>query len=132
MGKIYSSSCRRNEVLPHTLSFIVRVNIKDEKETHICTKNKSLQKVMDKWTLQSNFVCVCVCVCCVCVWLLPPFRESSHYVIALSKSVNLHRMPTILVWLKLWPSFKTRLKKCFWWCISTAVVLCRDNGSDLD
>ena len=70
IGKIYSSSCRRNEVLPNTVSFIVRVNIKDETEKHISTKNTSLQKVMEKWTLQSNlvFLCVCVRVCvCVCV-----------------------------------------------------------------
>ena len=30
---------------------IVKVNIKYEAEKHICTKNKSLKKLMDKWTL---------------------------------------------------------------------------------
>ena len=51
IGKIYLWSCRRNEVLPTINSFIVRVNGKYEKEKYICTKNKSLQKLMDKWTL---------------------------------------------------------------------------------
>ena len=30
---------------------MVRVNGKYEIEKYICTKNKSLQKLMDKWTL---------------------------------------------------------------------------------
>ena len=51
IGKIYLWSCRRNEVLPTINSFIVRVNSKYEIEKYICTKNKSLQKLMDKWTL---------------------------------------------------------------------------------
>ena len=44
-------SCRRNEVLPIINSFIVRVSGKYEIEKYICDKNKSLQKLADKWTL---------------------------------------------------------------------------------
>ena len=51
IGKIYLWSCKRNEVLPTIDSFIVRVNSKCEIGKYICTKNKSLQKLMDKWTL---------------------------------------------------------------------------------
>ena len=51
IGKIYLWSCIRNEVLPTINSFIVRVNSKYEIEKYICTKNKSLQKLIDKWTL---------------------------------------------------------------------------------
>ena len=51
IGKIYLWSCRRNELLPTINSFIVKVNGKFEIENYICTKNKSLQKLMDKWTL---------------------------------------------------------------------------------
>ena len=50
LGKTYLWSCRRTEVLPTIESFIVRVNSKYEIEKYICTKNKSLQKLMDKWT----------------------------------------------------------------------------------
>ena len=52
IGKIYYF--RRTEVLPHIDSFIVKVNIKYETEKYICTKNKSLKKLMDKWNLQFN------------------------------------------------------------------------------
>ena len=51
IGKIYLWSCRRNEVLPTINSFIVRVSGKYEIEKYICDKNKSLQKLADKWTL---------------------------------------------------------------------------------
>ena len=51
IGKIYLWSCRRNEVLPTINSFIVRIKGKYEVEKYIWTKNKSLQKLMDKWTL---------------------------------------------------------------------------------
>ena len=51
IGKIYLWSCRRTEVLPHIDSFIVKVNIKYETEKYICTKNKSLKKLMHKWNL---------------------------------------------------------------------------------
>ena len=51
IGKIYLWSCRRNELLPTINSFIVRINGKYEIEKYICTKNKNLQKLMDKWTL---------------------------------------------------------------------------------
>ena len=50
LGKTYLWSCRRTEVLPTIESFIVGVNSKYEIEKYICTKNKSLQKLMDKWT----------------------------------------------------------------------------------
>ena len=51
LGKIYLWSSRRNKVLPTINNFIVRENCKYEIEKYICTKNKSLQKLMDKWTL---------------------------------------------------------------------------------
>ena len=51
IGKIYLWSCRRNEVFPTINSFIVRINGNYEIETYICTKNKSLQKLMHKRTL---------------------------------------------------------------------------------
>ena len=51
IGKIYLWSCRRNEVLATINSFIVRVSGKYEIEKYICDKNKSLQKLIDKWTL---------------------------------------------------------------------------------
>lgn len=51
IGKIYLWSCRRNELLPTINSFIVRINGKYEIEKYIFTKNKNLQKLMDKWTL---------------------------------------------------------------------------------
>lgn len=40
-----------NEVLPNIDSFIVRVNIKNETEIYISTKNNSFQKRIVKWTL---------------------------------------------------------------------------------
>ena len=40
-----------NELLPTINSFIVRINGKYEIEKYICTKNKNLQKLMDKRTL---------------------------------------------------------------------------------
>ena len=51
IGKIYLWGCRRNKELPNIQGFKFKVNLKYETEKYICTKNKNLDKLMEKWKM---------------------------------------------------------------------------------
>ena len=51
IGKIYLWGCRGNKELPNIQGFKFKVNLKYETEKYICTKNKNLDKLMEKWKM---------------------------------------------------------------------------------